>query len=31
LATDFFAALFLTAAFLTAGFFFTATITPCFG
>jgi hypothetical protein len=31
LATDFFAALFLTAAFLTAGFFFTATIAPCFG
>jgi hypothetical protein len=31
LATDFFAALFFTAAFLTAGFFFTATITPCFG
>ena len=31
LATDFFAALFFTAAFLAAGFFFTATITPCFG
>jgi hypothetical protein len=31
LATDFLAALFFTAAFLTAGFFFTATITPCFG
>jgi hypothetical protein len=31
LATVFFAALFFTAAFLTAGFFFTATITPCFG
>jgi hypothetical protein len=31
LATAFFAALFLTAAFLAAGFFFTATITPCFG
>jgi hypothetical protein len=31
LATAFFAALFFTAAFLTAGFFFTATITPCFG
>jgi hypothetical protein len=31
LATDFFAALFFAAAFLTAGFFFTATITPCFG
>ena len=29
--TVFFAALFFTAAFLTAGFFFTATITPCFG
>jgi hypothetical protein len=31
LAADFFAALFFTAAFLAAGFFFTATITPCFG
>jgi hypothetical protein len=31
LATVFFAALFFTAAFLAAGFFFTATITPCFG
>jgi hypothetical protein len=31
LATDFFAALFFTAAFLATGFFFTATITPCFG
>jgi hypothetical protein len=31
LATDFFAELFFAAAFLTAGFFFTATITPCFG
>jgi hypothetical protein len=31
LATDFFAALFFTAAFLAAGFFLTATITPCFG
>jgi hypothetical protein len=31
LATVFFAALFFAAAFLTAGFFFTATITPCFG
>jgi hypothetical protein len=31
LATDFFAALFFTAAFLAAGFFFTATIAPCFG
>ena len=31
LATDFLTALFFTAAFLAAGFFFTATITPCFG
>lgn len=31
LATVFFTALFFTAAFLAAGFFFTATITPCFG
>ena len=31
LATVFLTALFFTAAFLAAGFFFTATITPCFG
>jgi hypothetical protein len=31
LATVFLAALFFTAAFLAAGFFFTATMTPCFG